>query len=250
MSKKTILFIFTGIIIIASIAFLVMFLNSKKSKEAVQDKDEKMNQDIPPLPESQIAEAPDLFQIQKNVHEEISNVQEKSAQISEKTYENTSGQVISLNDFAKANKLKIETGVLQNSSQKNYLTFSCAVGTGERPAVGIVLQLRRDVPADKYNNLYPKMESDMENWEKTIFGDLAPLFFPGESFDKEPLFSKVEYTTSNKVNIVEIHYANLVSVSRKQYSIDWGFLNDQIYISNNKDCLRRELDKNADAYEP
>lgn len=248
MSKKTILLIFVAIVIIILAVFLVLFLNSRKPREIPQGGE--ADQSIPALPAAQIAKLPDPSEIRKSVQGEIDSVQSKEIQISEKSYKTASGQLISLDDFASANGIKIKTEVVQNSSQKDYITFFCARDTKERPAIGVMFQLRRDVSADKYKELYPKMKGDMKNWEKTIFNDLAPLFFPDESFVGESVFGEVKYTTSNKANVIQIRYANLTAVSGKQYSIDWGFLNDQVFISNDRDCLRRELDKNADAYEP
>lgn len=244
-TKKIIIIIF---VIVAVAVALFLFVSMKKSSQQTTEQENTV-QNIPTLPEAQIAKSPNLSEIKKSAQEEINNTQNNSIQISEKSYKNNSGQLIGLDDFVAANEMKIETGVLQNASQKDYATFSCADGKNLRPAVGLMLQLRRDVDPKKYQQSYPDMEKNMRNWEKTIFQDFFPLFFPGESFSKEPVFVETKYTTSNKANIISIRFANLTAASGKQYSIDWGFLNDQIFISNDKDCLRRELDKNADAYE-
>lgn len=248
-SKKNI--IISAIVILAALLVLIIFLNAKKTSKTVQTNGNSgSTQNIPTLPEAQIAFDPDLTTIQKSMQDELANVQNAENQISEKSYKDPSGKIISLVDFVKASGFKIENGVLQNASQKDYASFSCAKAKSERPAIGLMLQLRRDVDPKKYQQLYPEMEKNMKNWEKTMFQDMLALFFPGESFGKEPVFSEAKYTTSNTVNNISIRFANLTAVSGKQYSIDWGFLNDQIFISNDKDCLRRELDQNADSYEP
>jgi hypothetical protein len=244
------MFIIIALVVLAAALVLVLFMNAKKSSETTQKIDSGSVQNIPTLPEMQISPSPDLNTVKKSTQDELTNVQNSGNQISEKSYKDQSGKIISLNDFAKASGFKIESNVLQNASQKDYTIFSCAKTKGEQPAIGLMLQLRRDVDPKKYQQSYPEMGKNMKNWEKSLFQDLAPLFFPGESFDKEPAFNETKYTTSNKANIVSIRFANLIAVSGKQYSIDWGFLNDQIFISNDKDCLRRELDNNADAYEP
>src|SRR4030042_3469319 len=243
--KNLIIVIVAALFVIAAIA-LALVINTQKSSETAEKAGSGTIQSIPSLPESQIAVSPDLAGVKNETQSEIASVQQKESQISEKSYRDKSGRIIGLSDFAKENGIKIQEAVLQNSSQKDYKIFFCAKGKNESPASGIVLQLRRDIDPNRYRELYPKMKNDMKNWEKTIFGDLVSLFFPKESFGKEPAFGETKYTTSNKVNIVPIRYANLTADSGKQYSVDWGFLNDQVFISNDKDCLWRELDLNAD----
>jgi hypothetical protein len=250
-SKKNIIITISAIVVLIALLVLIIFLNTKKTSEIVRiNGNNGSNQNIPILPETKIASDPDLNTIQKSMQNELANVQNTGSQISEKSYKDPSGKIISLDDFVKANEFKIESGVLQNASQKDYSSFSCAKTKGERPAIGLMLQLRRDVDPKKYQQSYPDMEKNMKNWEKNMFQDVLALFFPGESFDKDPAFGEAKYTTSNTVNNISIRFANLTAVSGKQYSIDWGFLNDRIFISNGKDCLRRELDQNADAFEP
>jgi hypothetical protein len=246
-TKKIIVVVLTVLFVVFALYVLINMRTSSQQTVAIQ---ESAVQTIPTLPEAQISPSPDLGAVKKSTQDELINVQRLEKQISEKNYKDSTGKIISLNDFAKANGIKIESGVLQDTSQKDYATFSCANDKSGRPAIGLVIQLRRDVDPKKYQQLYPEMEKNMKDWEGAIFQDLSPLFFPGESFDAKPAFSEAKYTTSNKANIISIRFANLIAVSGKQYSIDWGALNDQFFVSNDKNCLRQELDKNADAYEP
>ena len=249
-SRKNIIIIIVAVILLIAVALtLALIVKSRKLSETVQ-KNGGVDQNIPSLPESQLAKSPDPSEIKNSVQQELKDTQTNASRISEKSYKNSAGQIISLDDFASANGMKFEAGALENSSQKDYRTFFCAKEKNKRPAIGIMLQLRRDVDPKQYQQMFSKMDSDMKKWESTIFSDLSPLFFPEESFSQEPKFSVSKYTTSNKANIIQIHYANLVAISGKNFSIDWGFLNDNIFISNDRDCLRRELDKNADASEP
>lgn len=233
--------------ILAMAASVLFIINkTKKSSKTTPKTDTSGPQNVPTLPEAQVAVAPDLGDVKKNTQDELKNVQQKNIQISEKIHMDQSGRIIVLDDFVEANEIKIESGVLQSSSQRDYFSFSCAETKEKIPAVGLMLQLRRDVDPKKYQQSYSEMDQFMKQWEASIFQDLSPLFFPGELFHNSPRFVASKYTTTNGVNIVEIRYANLTADSGKQYSIDWGFLNDQIYISNNRDCLRRELDGSAD----
>ncbi|PIU77744.1 MAG: hypothetical protein COS72_04470 [Candidatus Moranbacteria bacterium CG06_land_8_20_14_3_00_43_56] len=248
--SKKIIIIIIAIILIVATSVLFIINKTKKSSETVLKTNGGEAQNIPMLPGAQLAKSPDPSEIKNSVEQGLKDTQTNSSQISEKSYKNSAGQVISLSDFANANEVKIEAGVLQNSSQKDYTTFSCAKEKNECPAIGIMLQLRRDVDPQQYQQMFSKMNGDMKKWESTIFSDLSPLFFPGESFSREPKFNVSKYTTSNKVNTIQVRYANLIAASGKNFSIDWGFLNDNVFISNDRECLRRELDQNADAYEP
>jgi hypothetical protein len=242
--------IFGGIVIVLAAISVFLVLRSAKTPEQAVSNRANERQNVPTLPENEVSQSPDLGEVKKETQSNLASEKNSQKEISEKVYEDKSGKIISLVDFAKANGLKIDGGVVANSSQKDFMTFSCPGKSGDQRSVGIMLQLRRDVDAEKYRLSYPDMEKNMKNWEKNMFSDLASLFFPGESFSKEPAFNVSKYITSNGVNIVEIRYANLEAVSGKQYSVDWGFLGDQVFVSNDKDCLRRELDNNADAYEP
>lgn len=250
LSRKNILFIIIAIVVLIAALILVLFINMRNSSQQTTSGQKNETQNFATLPGAQIAKSPDLSEVKNSTHEELNNVEQKGVEISEKNYKDQLGKIISLDDFAKANGIKIEPRVLQNSGQKDYVSFSCAKAENERPAIGLMLQLRRDVDPKKYQQSYSEMEQNMKSWEKTMFQDLAPLFYPGEIFSKEPVFKETKYTTANKANIVPIRFANLSAESGRQYSIDWGFLNDQVFISSDKDCLRHELDKNADAFEP
>lgn len=248
-SRKKIIFITAGAVVLIALA-LVLIVNVKRMARTPEESAGETNKNIPIFSAGELADSPDLDEIRKSVQNELINTQKNVVPIAEKSYQDSSGRQIRLNDFINANGLKIEAGLLQNSSQKDYASYACAKGKDERPAIGIMFQQRRDVDSAKYQRTFSEMEKDMTKWEKAIFNELGPLFFPEESFKEEPKFYVSSYTTSNKANIVQIHYANLTSASEKKYSIDYGFLNDNLLISNDKNCLRRMLDQNADSFDP
>lgn len=249
-SRKNLIFIFAGLIVLVALT-LTIIANFRKTIPAEKENVSETGGAVPSLPGGEpLAESVSPDEIKKSVQEGLNATQKNKDQILKKIYRDNSGRQISLNDFVGANGIKIETGVLQGSSQKDYATYSCVAEKGARPAVGIMLQQRRDVDASKYQQMFSEMEKSMGKWEKTIFADLVPLFFPGETFRDVPKFNSSDYATSNKANTVKVRFANLTSVSGNSYSIDWGFLNDNLLIGNDKNCLRKMFDQNADAYEP
>ena len=149
----------------------------------------------------------------------------------------------------KANEFKMESGVCGIQVKRIMRLFPARMEKMNVRRLVLCFNLGGMLIPRSISSYIPKWKK-YEKLGEVYISDLSPLFFSGKSFNKEPAFNEIKYTTSNKANIITIRFANSVASSGKQYSIDWGSLNDQIFISNDKDCLRQELDKNADAYEP
>lgn len=251
------IFILIAIIIIVAIIVLAIILKYVKPLNngiPADNKNNNTNSDVPPLSGSesglQVSQrTAGIEDMRKQINSNIEAAEKSNSKTSEFTAKTWDGKIMPFRNFLQSNDVKIDESVLKLSDEQEYSQFNCSLNYSAF-ATGLIFEVNKNQDLKSYLNSVDPLTESVEKWEKNMFQDLAPLFFPGESFSQSPKFSENRFDTSNGINAATIRYANLKADSGKTFSIDWSMFFEQIFISNDKDCLRQQLNKHQEALEP
>ena len=102
----------------------------------------------------------------------------------------------------------------------------------------------------EFYDTYSAIENGLKSWDQTIFPDLQKLLFPGSDIEAGAIveFKKSSYKT--KTTQATVYFANFKDKAGNDLSIDYAYLMESIFISNNKDCLRKIIDYYSPIGEP
>ena len=199
----------------------------------------------PALPGTKKAKV-DTQNISQSIQENITKTQTSGQETLDMKFQDTKNQPLPLEQFKTGSGITIRPEVYDNLSQTDYSVFTCSQKTKNTGELGFITRFKSGSTAAYYDNLYKKMDENLASWEQTLFADLAPLLFPEKKISQKPVFKSAKYTTENGVANMDIRYANVKSVDGANLSIDYTVFEENIYIFNNPQCLRKALDK----YEP
>ena len=94
------------------------------------------------------------------------------------------------------------------------------------------------------------MNENLASWEGIMFSNLSSLLFPDKKISQKPAFKSTKYITENGVVSIDVRYANVKSEDGADLSIDYAVFEENIYIFNNPQCLRKALDRYEPVLEP
>lgn len=246
MKKITIILI---VIALAIIMLFVYYFTSKKnsSNETLES---EISKEIPLLPNREIVQV-DKGTLKEKISEQVLHQENKGEGYLEMTLESQENQTITLDDFAEVENMKIDKKVHDNLSQSKYQIFSCCMEEGKCKK-GIILHISEGGSGKEIVERYENIKSGLKDWEKSIIGDLREFLFAGMQIGNlsELKFSSTEFLTENGANNIEIKYVNFKEISDQGLSFNYAFFDNQIFISNDKDCIRAALNKYGDVLEP
>lgn len=187
--------------------------------------------------------------VSRQIKSNIEAAKNQKTKVSEFTVKDPDGKIVLFRSFLQSSGLKIDESVLQLSDNSEYTLFNCSSDSSVS-AAGLIFEVNKDQDLKSYVNSVDPLTENVKKWESKMFQGLSPLFFPGESFPQSPSFNETKFNMSNDINTVTIRFANLKADSGKTFSIDWSMFDGKIFISSNKDCLRKLLNKYQDQVEP
>jgi len=254
--KKKNIFIIIAMILVVTVVVLYFVLSKKTvlpNDSASLNSNTNVGSAVPQLStgtSDEVAQGAILPQdIENQIKGNIESAKNTESKVSEVTAKNSSGKNISFQSFLQSSGLKMDESVLRLSDQAAYKVFNCSVDSSNASA-GLIFEVNKSQDLKSYLGSVDLLTGNVKKWESKMFQDLSPLFFPGEFFSQVPNFNEVRFDTSNGINSVVIRFANSKSESGKTFSIDWSIFNNQIFISNDKDCLRKILNEHQDKLEP
>ena len=255
MEKKNIFIIIAIILVVAVIVFYIIFSKNMNSTSNNIPLNQSQNSSST-IPRLSGGELNDISQeviapqyITDQIKSNIESAKNMESKISEFTVKNSSGENLSFRSFLQSSGLKMDESVLRLSDQTEYSVSNCSTDSFA-PATGLIFEVNKDQDLKNYVDSVDRLTEAVKKWENKMFQDLSILFFPGESFSQIPSFNEIRFDTSNNINSVIVRFANLKSESGKTFSVDWSMFNNQIFISNDKECLRNMLNERQDQLEP
>jgi len=253
--KKIIIIVGIVLIIILVIIFFVISRSSKKQETQSIGASATSNSTVPPeLPQLPNTKSANINpeNVDQSIKENISQLEASDQATTEiKFKENQSqNQSATLQEFEASTEIKISPKVYSDLSQNEYSVFSCKGETSSASNLGLILLFKQGATWEYYSNLYVKMDENLGAWEQDMFSDLAPLLFSGKKISQNPVFKSTKYTTENGIAQMDIRYANTKSDDGANLSIDYTVFEENVYIFNNPQCLRKALDKNEPVLEP
>lgn len=250
MTKK-ILIIGIAILVIILIIVLAIFFSAKNnSSQTAQTAIQTSNQvSAPVLPGTENAKI-DTQNISQSIQENISKAGTSSQETLDTKFQDTSNQPVSLEQFKSAMNAVIKPEIYSDLDPKDYSIFSCNKKAENAEGLGLILRFKQGSTVAYYVDLYPRMNKNLANWEEKMFSDLAPVLFSGKKVSAKPIFKSAKYTTENKVANIDVRYANVKSDDGENISIDYAVFEENIFIFNNPQCLRKALDKYEPTLEP
>jgi len=248
---KKILIIGIIVLLVIILAFLFFFYMTKnKSMQNVQAPVQSVPQiSVPVLPGSETAKV-DPQNATQSIQENISKAETNSQETLDTKFQDTKNQSLPLEQFKTATSITIKPEIYSNLSQTDYSVFTCNLKTENTKGLGLITRFKPGTAASHYADLYKKINKSLVNWEPIIFSDLASLLFPGKIFSQKPAFKSTKYTTENGIANMDIRYANMKSDDGANFSIDYTVFEENVYIFNNPQCLRKALDKYEPVAEP
>lgn len=243
--------IISAILAIAAVSTFA-FIWLRSGNQITEESQEEIFQQPPELPRNEFS-VTNASKDGKELYQEArwKAQDSKNQNISETYFRDKSREFLPLNRFLGDNGLKINPEISKNLDQKTYSAFFCPLLAGEE-SVGLMIELVTGIDILEKVGMIDETEENLLNWEKTLFFDLKPIFYPNDTLEDSAKFqfSNANYISENGLTETVIRYANTKSIEGKNLSLDYTFFNEQIFISNNKDCLRRMIDLYQDSSEP
>ena len=248
-TKNNLIFIGSVIAFVVIMGAFFFFLSLEKNANKTEPtKEEQESLKYPEFPNREYVDLnKDLSQSYQDTFDKF---KVSGKDFEEIIFKNKEDQSASLENFANSLKISIYPSVYKNLSQENYSVFFCS-NFSNIPTKGIKLSFSPSATSDFYAK-NTVIEKGMEDWQENLFYDTKNVFFPSDSLDKStpPTFNSTSYMTENGMNEVQIKYGSITSKEGKELSLDYAILNEQVFISNNKECLRKALDYYQDSSEP
>lgn len=250
MTKKTIIIGIATLAAILLVILIIFYIAKKRSSQSAQNPSQISSQtSVPVLPGSETAKV-DTQNISQSVQENISKAETSNKETLDTKFQDMKNQSLPLEQFKTATNITIKPEIYDNLSQTDYSVFTCDQKTNNAEGLGFITQFKTGSTAAYYDDLYKKMDQNLANWEETMFSDIVPLLFPGKKISQRPSFKSAKYTTENGVVEINVRYANVKSDDGTNLSIDYAVFEENIYIFNNPQCLRKALDKYEPVLEP
>jgi len=246
MTKKILI---TGIIvfaIICSAIFAIFYMNRKKQSQGTQA---PAQISLPVLPGTQTVEI-DIQNISQSIQDNITKAETSNQEVLDTKFRDMKNQPLSLEQFKTGTGITIKAEIYNNLDQKDFSVFTCGDEEGVSGGLGLITRFKSGTTAAYYADLYRKMDKDLADWEEIMFSDLSPLLFPDKKISQRPVFKSTKYTTENGAAKIDVRYANIKSDDGENLSIDYAVFEENIYIFNNPQCLRKALDKYEPVLEP
>ena len=250
-------------IIIASAALIILILIILLAANRTAEKQETQsvgtstadNPTVPPvLPQLSNTKPANIDQrnVSQSIKENISQLQASNQPASEIQFKEGQNQTpsVTLQQFEASTEMKISLEVYNDLSQSEYSVFSCKGEISSASNLGLIMLFKQGATWEYFSNLYVQMDKNLEAWERTMFTDLSPLLFPGKKISQKPVFKNAKYTTENGIAEIDVRYANVKSDDGANLSIDYAVFEENVYIFNNSQCLRKALDKYEPVAEP
>lgn len=155
-----------------------------------------------------------------------------------------------LEQFKSAANIVIMPEIYSNLSQTDYSIFTCSQKTENAEGFGFITRFKSGATTAYYADLYKKMNENLASWEGIMFSNLSSLLFPDKKISQKPAFKSTKYITENGVVSIDVRYANVKSEDGADLSIDYAVFEENIYIFNNPQCLRKALDRYEPVLEP
>jgi hypothetical protein len=253
--KKIIIIVGIALIIISIVILFVINRSAKKQETQSVETSAADNSAAPPvlpqLPDTKSANI-NPENIGQSIKENIYQLEASNQPVSEIQFKEGQNQTPSatLQQFEASTEIKISPKVYSDLSQNEYSVFSCKGEMSSASSLGLIMLFKQGVTWEYFSNLYVQMDKNLEAWEQTMFTDLSPLLFPGKKISRKPVFKSTKYTTENGIANMDIRYANMKSDDGANLSIDYTVFEENVYIFNNPQCLRKALDKYEPVAEP
>lgn len=249
--RKTLIISIATLAIIFLIVLTIFYMTkNNSSQQNVQIANQVPNQiSAPVLPGTEKVKV-DTQNVSQSVQENISKAQSNGQETLDTNFQDTKNQSLPLEQFKAGASITIKPEIYDNLSQTDYSVFTCSQKTENNEGLGLITRFKPGSTSAYYANLYKKMDENLANWEQTLFSDLAPLLFSSKKISQKPTFKSVKYITENGAAKIDVRYANVKSDDGANLSIDYAVFEENIYIFNNPQCLRKALDKYEPVLEP
>lgn len=248
--KKTLVICIAIVAIILLIVAIIFYMTKNKSSQNTQIPAQTSPQiSVPVLPGNETVKV-DTQDISRSVQENISKAEASGKETLNTNFQDAKGESLTLEQFKTATNITIKPEIYVNLSQTDYSFFTCNQKTENVEGLGLITRFKSGSTVAYYANLYKKMDENLANWEGTVFSDLAQLLFPVKKISQKPVFKSTKYTTENGAAKINVRYANIKSDDGANLSIDYAVFEENIYIFNNPQCLRKALDKYEPVLEP
>ncbi|MFH1559635.1 MAG: hypothetical protein ABIC19_03925 [Patescibacteria group bacterium] len=140
--------------------------------------------------------------------------------------------------------MEIQPQIYDNLDQLRYSTFFC-YDSPQKNAIGLKLHLNLGETTDtkEARRVFDIIQTAFQAWDQSVSKELKGVLFPDQSIDQTtpPASGKTTFTASNGFNVIDVYYVNLKSQTGQDLSIDYALLSEEIFISNDPDCLRNAL---------
>lgn len=233
MSKKAILIISLVVIFVAGTVFFLLYYSATNEKKETGVT--PPTQTIPNLPVDQV-QTNTVNNSANKTEIEAAFKQTTNQSITKKTeevgyqvtrYKDKNNQAIPLDNFSKSIGLSISPSVRSLLRDDNYFSFYCP-GTNGKKDFGIAFNVKL---FKLYPNLYEDEVSFMKKWENTILKDVYKVVFPGTEFKEADLNQPLNFKDG------KYRYANVRLSSGTEISLNYGILEDDIFIASSPKCM-------------
>ena len=173
--------------------------------------------------------------------EQLTLATEKNSEFSQAVLTDKRDNVVPLGSLTEGMDIKLEKSLENNIQQNNYKVFFCSNGTNN-PYIGLMFRFKESNSVDEFYDIYDSIENGLRDWDQSIFPDLQNLLFPNSVINSNAIAEFHSTVYNSEKNYAIVKYANFKDTTGKDLSIDYTYLMESVFISNNKDCLRKVLD--------
>jgi hypothetical protein len=237
------------IVFLMIIAFIFFYLKTNVEQQTFSS--QKTEGVAVPLPTQQTKDASNEDIKAGIAEEKINQSEETNKDYSEALLKEEGGQNISLKNYIDSKGVHMNSEVYGELEQSGFRNFNCCADK-EKCGNGIIFTVKQDGNGRDLVGRYQRFENGLKIWEASFLKDLKNLFFENAEIDfaSIPQFQSAKFVTENGANTIEIRYINFMDAEKNNLSINYAFFDNQLFISDDKNCMRSALNEYEDVLEP
>lgn len=235
------------VIIVFILLFLFLWFGIKRPQETLINNNLEINKtlinnEINVAP-STISAEDDKKIVQDLLSDSLKITKNENKDVSEVIFKDKEDIYIPLGKTEEALNIAIDPTIKKNLNQEYYSLFTCSK-LQKDPVIGMKFELTTQANVKDAININDQAPKDLSLWEESIIYDMKNLLYPNESLKNiEPLhFYPTGYTSQNGLTYTTIRFADFVDENGERLSINYTFFNEQIFISNDRECLKKMID--------
>jgi hypothetical protein len=255
MNKKYI--IITSLVLFVVLVAVAVFISGKNQQDSIISQNQEQTDNESAAPSLSPPSLPGMESVEVNSQNLSQSVQENLEKIKmggkeavNTKFQSTGSQPLTVEQLRAGSGIVIKPEIYKDLNQEDYSVFSCDGKNSNSAEQGLIMRFNVGETFVQAANSYNKINKNLLSWESSIFSDLSPLLFPGKKISQKPTFKETKYTTENGAAQMDVRYANVKSEDGENFSVDYAVFEENIYIFNSPQCLRKALDKNEPILEP